>query len=149
VLLLDPEDRLLLMRFYAPKLDRTWWLTPGGGLDPGETPEQAALRELAEETGLVGVGLGPCVWVREHVFDWEGRRYRQMERYYVARTLPFELAPTLPDGSELFQMMEHRWWSLDELEAATDAVFAPRRLPALMRSLLHEGWPAEPVDTGL
>ena len=51
-LLLDPEGHLLLMLTHwdpgtglPPR-----WLTPGGGIDPGETIESAGLRELFEET---------------------------------------------------------------------------------------------------
>ncbi len=41
-----------------------------------------------------------------------------------------------------------RWWRLDELEAA-ETVFAPRRLPLLVRSLVEEGLPTEPIDAGV
>jgi 8-oxo-dGTP pyrophosphatase MutT (NUDIX family) len=148
VLLIDPEDRILLVRFFAPNPDRHWWIAPGGGVDPGETPEAAARRELAEETGLAEAELSPCVWVREHVFDWAGSRYRQMERFYVARTQPFELAPTLLQH-EVDQLTEYRWWSVADIAAAGDEVFAPRRLADLLRVLLSQGLPAEPIDTGI
>ena len=55
--LLDPDDRILLVRFEFPAA--AFWGTPGGGLDPGETHEQAILRELAEEAGLEGSCSGP------------------------------------------------------------------------------------------
>ena len=48
VLLLDAKDRCLLFSWKPPNV----WITPGGGLEPGDTYEQAALRELLEETGL-------------------------------------------------------------------------------------------------
>jgi 8-oxo-dGTP diphosphatase len=50
----DDNDRLLLCRLSAITERPGWWTLPGGGIDFGEHPEVAALRELHEETGLVG-----------------------------------------------------------------------------------------------
>src|SRR5581483_2820535 len=67
LLVIDPRDRILLLRVHEPRFEQPiLWFTPGGGLDPGETFEQAAVRELWEETGIVAP-LGPCVWRRRHV----------------------------------------------------------------------------------
>ena len=82
-LVLDGRDRVLLVLFRDSTGDQKWWATTGGGSDPDERPEETVRRELAEETGLTDFELGPEIWTREHVFAWEGRIYRQRERYYV------------------------------------------------------------------
>ncbi|NEE37574.1 NUDIX domain-containing protein, partial [Streptomyces sp. SID7982] len=65
VVLLDPDDRVLLLHGHEPDDPAdTWWFTPGGGLEGGETREQAARRELAEETGITDIELGPPLWTR-------------------------------------------------------------------------------------
>src|SRR5699024_11463528 len=53
VLVFDAAGRVLLVRGHdADQVDRTWWFTIGGGIEPGETPRQAAVRELQEEAGI-------------------------------------------------------------------------------------------------
>ena len=60
VIVIDDDDRLLLVRFEFPD-GRAVWATVGGGLEPGETHEDAARRELAEEAGLDCVDVGPPI----------------------------------------------------------------------------------------
>jgi ADP-ribose pyrophosphatase YjhB (NUDIX family) len=50
----DPAGRVLLCRTAPGVVPEPVWLLPGGGLEFGEAPEDAVLRELAEETGLTG-----------------------------------------------------------------------------------------------
>ena len=68
---MDPIDRLLLMKWEAQDV----WITPGGGLLPGENYEEAARRELWEETGISDIELGPWVWARRHLFHWQNQIY--------------------------------------------------------------------------
>lgn len=147
-IVLDEVDRILLVRFSAP--DRVVWLTTGGGIEEGETDEEAVRRELFEEAGLVDFELGPLVWTRTHLTQLGGGRWDgQTERYYLVRTTSFEPAPGLSwDELRREGMDAVRWWTLEELEAA-EALFAPRRLPLLLRELILHGPPAEPVDVGL
>jgi 8-oxo-dGTP pyrophosphatase MutT (NUDIX family) len=145
VVMLDETDRVLLVRFeYA---GRSWWVAPGGGLEEGETHESAARREVEEETGLSLRELGPWVWSREHIFRFEGRHYRQVERYYVARVSAFEPRSTLIGPDESVALREVRWWTPEELEA-TDEEFAPVDLPALTKRLVEDGPPAHPLHVG-
>ncbi len=147
VVLLDPEGRVLLFRF-EDGTGFSWWATPGGGLEEGETHEQAALRELHEETGLAGVELGPCVWIREHAFPMSGRTYRQQERFYAARVDPFEVDTAGNLAYELEMMREHRWFSVAELRELGGQRLAPRRLASLLQELLA-GYPEQPLDVGV
>ena len=145
---LDPAARILLVRFEFPA--RTVWAPPGGGIDDGETHEQAIVRELAEEAGLEEVELGPWIWTRTHVFPFESGRWDgQQERYVLVRTPAFEPAPRFtPDELAAEFVTAVRWWTQTEL-AAADELFAPRRLPELVAALLRDGPPGEPVDAGV
>ncbi len=147
-IVLDEEERILLVCFGFG--DRRVWAMPGGGIEDGETDERAIRRELLEEAGLEEFELGPLVWVRTHVVPLgEGRWDGQTERYYLLRTPAFDPKPRL-SWAELRaeNMVDVRWWTLGELEAAKTE-FAPRRLPSLVRSLLEEGPPVDPVDVGV
>jgi 8-oxo-dGTP pyrophosphatase MutT (NUDIX family) len=146
VLLLDEDRRVLLVRFsYHGK---NWWAAPGGGLEDEETHEEAARQEVAEETGFEIDELGPWVWTREDVFRFEGRLYRQRERYFLASVPAFEPRPKSIDAEEAKTFNGLRWWTLGELET-TDERFAPAVLPALVRRLGEEGPPERPVLVGV
>jgi ADP-ribose pyrophosphatase YjhB (NUDIX family) len=117
VLLIDSQDRLLLIR--ARLEAEEVWLTPGGGVREGETFEEGALRELWEETGVGDVDLSPCVWMRTHVFPWDGQVYKQQERYYVVLVDEVEITDRYRDGVAWTVLAYFRWWSLAEIQAST------------------------------
>jgi len=146
---LDPADRILLVRFTNPFTGESWWATTGGGIDEGESEEGALRRELREEAGLEPAELGPCVWTRESMYEWGPQLVRQVERYYLVRTPSADLSPGLSQEELAAENVhEVRWWALSELES-TEETLAPRALPALLRSLLEEGPPPEPIDAGV
>lgn len=149
VVLLDPEDRILLLHGHEPE-DRAddWWFTPGGGLEGDETHEQAALRELMEETGITDVELGPALWQRICSFPFAGRRWDQEERYYLARTSQTSTQATGLTELEQRSVAGARWWTCQELTEAHETVY-PTRLAELLRRLLDEGPPSrlETLDT--
>lgn len=147
VLLLDSDGRVLLLHFIDPLTGYAWWATPGGGIAPDETPEQAAVREVEEETGLRDLALGPCVWLRETVYEWRGRRYRQRERIFTADVEAFEPTRDGFSPEEVELLATHRWWTVDEIERSPDR-FSPRALAALLRALLADGAPPRPLEIG-
>lgn len=147
-LVLDPADRILLVRFEFP--DATVWGAPGGGVDEGETPEQAIARELSEELGLERAELGPWIWERRHLFPFpDGRWDGQAERFVLVRTEAFEPVPRFtPEQLAAEHVAGMRWWTPEEL-AGSRELFAPRRLPKLLAGLLRDGPPAQIVDVGV
>jgi 8-oxo-dGTP pyrophosphatase MutT (NUDIX family) len=139
----DEAGDILLFRTSDPVRSEwgTWWITPGGGIDPGETVEAAAHRELAEETGLRGVDLGPVVRELDSVVPIDGRLIRQHETYFVVQVRRFTLDVTGWTDEERETVAEHRWWTLSDLRRTTDAVY-PAGLADLVAEVLGGRKPA-------
>jgi 8-oxo-dGTP pyrophosphatase MutT (NUDIX family) len=147
VVLLDDLDRVLLFRGIDPgDLDAgSWWFTPGGGVDPGESLEQAARRELVEETGIHDLNLGPRVWTRLAQFTFEGVEFEQREWFFSARTTQRTVDTSGFIDYEQRSMTEHRWWSVDELRRSDEVVW-PRDLASLLATLLTAGPPGAVIE---
>ncbi|MEU3946771.1 NUDIX hydrolase [Streptomyces sp. NPDC029526] len=149
VVLLDPRDRILLLHGHEPDdPSDDWWFTPGGGVEGSETREEAARRELAEETGITDVELGPVLWRRRCSFPFAGRRWDQDEWYFLGRTEQTATAATALTDLERRSVVGARWWTCPELARAHETVY-PTGLAGLLRRLLDEGPPAGPetLDT--
>jgi 8-oxo-dGTP pyrophosphatase MutT (NUDIX family) len=126
VILLDPDDRVLLMRYDHGPPNGRHWATPGGGADDGEDYQAAAVRELAEETGWADIALLGEVLRRRYDMDYAGRMVSQDERLYLARTDQRErligevAAMHAADGIAAW-----RWWTLAELDSTDEQVWPP------------------------
>lgn len=135
MLLVDDDDRVLLIEDSDLALDPVvhWWSTPGGGVDPGETDAQAAVRELWEETGLRVSQQqleGPLL-TRTVVHGFSDKVVRQLEVFFRVRVPAFEVDVSGHTVEEQLTVADIRWWSVDALEDTGDPVW-----PADLRGVL-------------
>jgi 8-oxo-dGTP pyrophosphatase MutT (NUDIX family) len=137
VLLIDEAERVLLIQGRdpaAPELG-AWWITPGGGREGDESPEQAAVREVAEETGLRLAAVQGPVWHRSTTFLFDGVLIEQHEDFFTARVPHFTATGAALTDLEQRATLGMRWWSVEEIDGTEERVF-PENLTDLLRAVL-------------
>jgi 8-oxo-dGTP pyrophosphatase MutT (NUDIX family) len=140
VVLADSAGRVLLFHVLTPdQAPDGWWELPGGGIGPGESYLEAAVREIREETGLVldPGQVRPPSWRRDATWVSRGKRRLQHEVVVLARLAADQ--PAIVDGGRTPQEVEDfvtfRWWRVAEITASPRR-FYPGRLPELLPAFL-------------
>ena len=139
IMLIDEENRIFLLKtHFDPEVGLPpRWLTPGGGIDSGESTLQAAVRELYEETGMTVSPevLGEPVLVASGRWDWaDGLNYHTYtDTIYELKVQNFQPDTSGFTQDELRDILEYRWWTLEEILGSKEPL-APHELRAWLRS---------------
>jgi 8-oxo-dGTP pyrophosphatase MutT (NUDIX family) len=137
ILLRKPSgDVFLLLTHFDPEVGLPpRWITPGGGIDAGESVLEAAVRELREETGIlvspedlgnpIGVLSGKWIWSDGETWH----TYR--DTFFELIVEDFYLDDSQWTDDERRDVLEYRWWSLSELQN-TEELIGPHGLIEFM-----------------
>jgi 8-oxo-dGTP pyrophosphatase MutT (NUDIX family) len=147
VLLLDSQDRLLLMHIndqhkQEMQTFRNVWVTIGGRLEEGESVLAAARREVAEEAGLTAIEVGPAVWYGEQILTIHDEIFALKETFVVARTSDCTLKSDKWTVEEKVAIKKMRWWTLADMRSTKDTIL-PKRMIERLPTIIAGHYPAE------
>ncbi|AOL94364.1 NUDIX hydrolase [Porphyrobacter sp. LM 6] len=132
LIVIDPDLRALMFRYDVPGR-APFWVTAGGECEPGESFEDAARRELLEETGIIADPGPQIARMTPEFITVEGEPVQADERFFLVRVDEARIDTSRHTALEQALMTQHRWFTLEELEGWHEAVF-PVELADMIRS---------------
>ncbi len=149
ILVVNNLNEILLVKYRdnaargtEPPIIREFWVSPGGGLEAGETFVQAAKRELEEETGIV-TDIGPQVWMGKCVLTTDGELVEHTQHYFYTKLDAGRV--TLRNRTTTEVITAFKWWSFSELNKSSETFF-PMNFVALILPILEGNIPSVPIE---
>jgi 8-oxo-dGTP pyrophosphatase MutT (NUDIX family) len=149
VVLRDDGDRVLMFRTVDPTMPELgeWWELPGGGVEPGESYAETAVREVREETGfeLQVDEVSPASWRRDSTYVRRHTRVWQHEVVVHARVPGLAPVPGSAGRTpeEIDDYIDHGWWTVAQIREA-----GLRTFPARLGELLDDFLAGVEIDEG-
>lgn len=139
LLLIDEHNRILLFRFVFKDgvlAGSEFWATPGGALDAGETFEEAAKRELFEETGIQTDIADKHIAELQFVLPMpNGESVMAQERFFVVRAKDSAIKRDNQTEEESQVMADHKWWDIEDLRVTTDTIYPENLADIFMKAI--------------
>ena len=157
VILLNEKNELLLMCADDPKTTTVdgkyhgkFWFLIGGEIEKNESLQEAAIREIHEETGIEeeNIELGPFVWFGEYKLKLNGVITLLKQKFMVATTSKTDVYLNNLTNWEKSVLQELRWFSLDDIISCNEVVY-PVLLPKYLPDILSGKHPNKPIEIDL
>jgi len=150
-IVLNRKNEVLLLKFsfadFKDNIDtqvHEFWVTPGGGLEYGESFLDALRREMLEEIGVSVQGEPAHIWTRDVILEWEGKAFLSHERYFLVNLDSDSVDNSRMTANEKRTLKGTRWWSVTEIQESNEA-FRPPELGAELGNIITGGISQVPI----
>ena len=147
-IVLNKENEIFLFQYMFDYLEdgKAIWITPGGGLEEGESFEDALKRELFEELGVQITESYPEVYYRNPVYTLKnGKKVQSVEKFFLVRLEEDAFSFEHWSKSEKKRMLAGKWWSREKIEQSDEEFFS-KDILRILNELSCGNYPKEPLE---
>ena len=147
-IILNKKKQMFLFQYQFDYLtdDEAIWITPGGGLEVGESFDDALKRELYEELGIQLKQSYKQVYYRNPIYTLKnGNQVQSEERFYLIYLNEETFLYDSWTESEKKRMLKGKWWSVEEIRISSDKFFS-KDILNIITNLSDGRIPQEPKE---